>query len=232
MAGWLNLGQNLKINAKKFPRTVALKDAARSFTYPQVNARVNKLAHSLVSLGLTKGDKVAVLLENSIEIVEVFLATAKTGIIIVPINFRLVSAEVQYIVENSDAKAFIVHDEFTATVEPIKADLKNILPDGYIVVGQPQPGYQSYEGFIENSPETEPEADVRPEDTWILIYTSGTTGKPKGVVRSHESHIAFYLINAVDFGFNEHDFCMNVMPLCHINSTYFTFTFTYIGASV
>ena len=185
MAGWLNLGQNLKINAKKFPRTVALKDAARSFTYPQVNARVNKLAHSLVSLGLTKGDKVAVLLENSIEIVEVFLATAKTGIIIVPINFRLVSAEVQYIVENSDAKAFIVHDEFTATVEPIKADLKNILPDGYIVVGQPQPGYQSYEGFIENSPETEPEADVRPEDTWILIYTSGTTGKPKGAMLSH-----------------------------------------------
>ena len=57
-------------------------------------------------------------------------------------------------------------------------------------------------------------------------------GTPKGVVRSHESHIAFYLINAVDFGFNEHDYCMNVMPLCHINSTFFTFTFLYIGASV
>ena len=232
MAGWMNLGQNLKVNAKKFPHTVALKDATRSYTYPQVNARVNKLAHSLVSLGLTQGDKVAVLLENSIEIVEVFLATAKTGIIIVPINFRLVSAEVQYIVENSDARAFIVHDEFTATVDAIKAELKNILPDGYIAVGQPQPGYQSYEKFIENSPDSEPEADVRPEDTWILIYTSGTTGTPKGVVRSHESHIAFYLINSVDFGFNEHDYCMNVMPLCHINSTYFTFTFTYIGATV
>ncbi|UCF60909.1 MAG: AMP-binding protein, partial [Anaerolineaceae bacterium] len=57
------------------------------------------------------------------------------------------------------------------------------------------------------------------------------TGKPKGVVRSHESHIAFYLINAVDFGFNEHDVCLNIMPLCHINSTFFTFTFTYIGGT-
>ena len=65
-----------------------------------------------------------------------------------------------------------------------------------------------------------------------MIYTSGTTGKPKGVVRSHASHIAFYLINAIDFGFNEHDVCLNVMPLCHINSTFFTFTFTYIGGSV
>ena len=196
MAGWLNLGQNLKVNAKKFPNTLALKDRERSFTYPQTNRRVNKLAHSLLSLGLSKGDKVAVLLENSIEIVEVFLATAKTGIIIVPINFRLVGSEVEYIVENSDAKAIVVHDEFTTTVDPIKANLKNIAADNYIVVGQNVEGYRPYETFIENAPDSEPEIEVSPADTWILIYTSGTTGKPKGVVRSHESHIAFYLINA------------------------------------
>jgi acyl-CoA synthetase (AMP-forming)/AMP-acid ligase II len=232
MAGWMNLGQNLKVNAKKFPNTVMLKDNQRSFTYPQVNKRVNQLAHSLLSLGLAKGDKVAVLLENSIEIVEVFLATAKTGIIIVPINFRLVSAEVEYIADNSDAKAFVVHDEFTSTVDPIKAKLKNIAPDNYIAVGQAVEGYRSYDGLIENASDSEPDMQVSPEDTWVLIYTSGTTGKPKGVVRSHESHIAFFLINGVDFGFNEHDYCMNVMPLCHINSTFFTFTFLYIGGSV
>ena len=232
MAGWMNLGQNLKVNAKKFPNTVMLKDSQRSFTYPEVNKRVNQLAHSLLSLGLSKGDKVAVLLENSIEIVEVFLATAKTGIIIVPINFRLVSAEVEYIADNSDAKAFIVHDEFTSTVDPIKAKLTNIAPDNYIAVGQAVEGYRSYDGFIENASDGEPDIEVAPADTWVLIYTSGTTGKPKGVVRSHESHIAFFLINAVDFGFNEHDYCMNVMPLCHINSTFFTFTFLYVGGSV
>ena len=232
MAGWMNLGQNLKVNAKKFPNTVMLKDSQRSFTYPEVNKRVNQLAHSLLSLGLSKGDKVAVLLENSIEIVEVFLATAKTGIIIVPINFRLVSAEVEYIADNSDAKAFIVHDEFTSTVDPIKAKLTNIAPDNYIAVGQAVEGYRSYDGFIENASDSEPDIEVAPADTWVLIYTSGTTGKPKGVVRSHESHIAFFLINAVDFGFNEHDYCMNVMPLCHINSTFFTFTFLYVGGSV
>ena len=232
MAGWMNLGQNLKVNAKKFPTTVMLKDSQRSFTYPEVNRRVNQLANSLLSLGLSKGDKVAVLLENSIEIVEAFLATAKTGLIIVPINFRLVSAEVEYIADNSDAKAFIVHDEFTSTVDPIKASLKNIAADNYIAVGQGVEGYCGYDEFIENASDIEPAIEVAPEDTWILIYTSGTTGKPKGVVRSHQSHIAFFLINSIDFGFNEHDNCMNVMPLCHINSTFFTFTFLYIGASV
>jgi acyl-CoA synthetase (AMP-forming)/AMP-acid ligase II len=231
MAYWLNLGQIQKLNAKKFPDTVALKDKDRAFTYPEMNRRVNQLAHSLLSLGLQKGDKVAVLLENSIEIVEVFLATAKTGIIIVPINFRLVSPEVEYIAGNSDAKALIIHDQFVTTVEPIRNNLKNIAEDKYIVVGQSQDGYLEYEAFIKDSSRAEPEIAVAAGDTWILLYTSGTTGKPKGVIRSHESHIAYYLNNAVDFGFNEKDTILNVMPLCHINSIFFTFTFLYIGGS-
>ena len=231
-ACWMNLGQNLKVNAKKFPNTVCLKDSRRSFTYPQTNDRVNRLSHSLTSLGLSKGDKLAVLLENSIEIIELYLATAKTGIVIVPINFRLTPVEVAYIVENSDAKAIVVHDQFTETTDAIRTGLKNIPAENTIVVGEPKEGYRPYEEFIMDAPESEPPADVKPEDTWILIYTSGTTGKPKGVVRTHETHIAFYLINAVDFGYTEHDICLNVMPLCHINSTFFTFTFTYVGASV
>ncbi len=231
MAFWLNLGQIQKLNAKKFPNTVALKDKDRAYTYPEMNKRINQLAHSLVALGLQKGDKVAALLENSIEIVELFLATAKSGIIIVPVNFRLVSPEVEYIVNNSDAKAFVVHDQFVATVEPIRKNLKNIAKDKYIVVGQGHDGYQNYEELLKDSPDNEPEAAVDVKDTWILIYTSGTTGKPKGVIRSHESHIAYYLHNAVDFDFNEHDVCLNVMPLCHINSIFFTFTFLYIGGS-
>jgi len=231
MGFWLNLGQIQRVNAKKFPNTVALKDAQRAFTYPEMNKRVNKLANSLTALGLQKGDKVAVLLENSIEICELFLATAKSGIIIVPINFRLVSSEVEYIVVNSDARAFVVHDQFAATVEPVRANLKNIPAKNYVIVGKPQEGYQSYEEFIQDSPDSEPDTEVAPRDTWILIYTSGTTGRPKGVIRSHESHIAYYLHNGLDFGFNEHDVCLNVMPLCHINSIFYTFNFLYLGGS-
>jgi acyl-CoA synthetase (AMP-forming)/AMP-acid ligase II len=232
VAHWMNLGQNLKINAKKFPKKTALKDKSRSFTYPETNRRVNQLGHRLMELGLGKGDKVAVLTDNCIEIIELYLATAKTGIIIVPINFRLVSREVEYIVNNSDAKAMFVQAPLTTTVDPVKAVLHNILPTHYVVMGEAKEGYREYEAFINGAPVEEPNVEVNPADTWILIYTSGTTGKPKGVIRSHESHIAFYLINAVDFGFNETDVCMNVMPLCHINTTFFTFLFLYLGGSV
>jgi acyl-CoA synthetase (AMP-forming)/AMP-acid ligase II len=218
MAHWMNLGQMLKINARHFPTTIALKDRTRSYTYVETNKRVNRLSHSLVSMGLKKGDKVAVLLENSIEIIEIYLATGKTGIVIVPINFRLVGKDIDYIVNNSDAKAFIVDNEFAPVIDEIKPGLVNISGDRYIVVGKERPGYIEYERFIKDSVDSEPDIKILPEDTWILIYTSGTTGKPKGAVRSHESHLSFYLINAVDFGFSHHDICLNVMPLCHINS--------------
>jgi acyl-CoA synthetase (AMP-forming)/AMP-acid ligase II len=232
MAHWMNLGQMLKINARHFPAATALKDSKRSFTYPETNSRVNRLANSLLGLGLKKGDKVAVLLENCIEIIETYLAVAKTGIIIVPINFRLVGKDIDYIVNNSDAKAFIVDDEFAPVIDEIKPGLVNISGERYVVVGKERPGYIEYEKFIKDSSDSEPDVKVLPEDTWILIYTSGTTGKPKGALRSHESHLSFYLINAVDFGFSHHDICLNVMPLCHINSTFFTFTFLYIGGTV
>ncbi|MCG6908850.1 MAG: AMP-binding protein [Deltaproteobacteria bacterium] len=232
MTAWMNLGQQFKMNAKKYPQRIAMKDRERVFTYSESNRRVNCLAHGLIELGLSRGDKVAVFMENSIEIVEIFLATAKTGLTIVPINFRLVGQEVEYIVNNSDAKAFFVDAEFTPMVDTIKDRLHNISGDNYIAVGSERPGYKEYEALLQGAPEDEPDIPVDSRESWILIYTSGTTGKPKGVVRSHASHIAFYLINAIDYGFNDHDICLNVMPLCHINSTFFTFTFLYIGASV
>lgn len=232
MAHWMNLGQQLKMNARKYGASPAIKDVTRAFTYDETNRRVNRLANALMARGLHKGDTFAVLLENTIEIVELYLAAAKTGLIIVPINFRLVGPDVAYIVNNSDAKALFVQDEFVPVVNAVRLELTAIADDRLFVVGGPYTGWEAYDSLLAEADETEPAVSVLPEDTWILIYTSGTTGKPKGVVRSHASHIAFYLINAVDYGFNRQDVCLNVMPLCHINSTFFTFTFLYLGAAV
>ncbi|MBI4351840.1 MAG: AMP-binding protein [Elusimicrobia bacterium] len=228
-AHWLNLGEITAVNAKKFRDKVALKEKDRALTFGQLNLRVNRLANALGSLGLGKGDRVSCLLENSIEIVELYLAAAKTGIVINPINFRLAAGEVEYILKDSGAKAVIAHEEFARL--GVKENLPGI--KDFISVGEnPPPGFLGYEALLSGAAEAEPKADLDPRDPWVLLYTSGTTGKPKGVVRSHESYIAFYLISAVDFGFGENDVCLNVMPLCHVNSTFFSFTFTYLGASL
>ncbi|MFH1153178.1 MAG: class I adenylate-forming enzyme family protein [Pseudomonadota bacterium] len=231
MAKWLNLGQNLKVNAKKFPDKIAFCDVNRQVSYQALNQRVNRLADSLTRMGLSKGDRVAVFMENSIEMAEVFLAVAKTGMVIVPVNFRLVASDVEYIASNAGAKAMIVDDEFTPVIDTIRDTLTGIDPGRYIVLGKEKTGWRSYDSLIDDGSPKEPVADVKPADTWIHIYTSGTTGRPKGVIRSHESHISFYLINSLEFGFTENDTCMNVMPLCHINSTFYTFCFTYLGGT-
>lgn len=227
MAEWLNLGEMLRVNAGKFHGKMCLKEAERSFTFDEVNSRVNRLAQGFLDLGLKKGDRVAVFLENSVEICEVYFAAAKTGVVVAPINFRLDPKTACYIADNSDARALVVHDEWTAMFDEIKGDLPGV--EHFLSVGEESAGWTEYEGFLSNYPDVEPDVIVLPSDPWLQPYTSGTTGVPKGIVRSHESYVAFYLINAGDFGFTSRDICLNVMPLCHVNSTFFTFTFTYIG---
>ncbi|MBN2333868.1 MAG: AMP-binding protein [Deltaproteobacteria bacterium] len=229
MALWLNLGDMLRVNAVKYPQNIAFCDKERRFTFPMANQRVNQLANSLLAMGLQKGDTVSCFLENCIEICELYIACAKIGVIINPINFRLVAPEVEYIVTNADAKAFFVHDEFVPMVEEIRAHLSQV--QDYIVVGGRQSGYREYEDLLTANPATEPSVKVDPADPWILLYTSGTTGRPKGVVRSHESYVAFYLINGCDFSFGSRDFVLTCMPLCHVNTTFFSFTVTYLGGS-
>ena len=233
MGDWINLGEMLVVNAKRHPERLALKDASRSFTYVQCNERVNRLSSLFVSWGLQRGDRVAVLLENCLEIIELYLAAAKTGVVIVPVNYMLVGPEVRYVADNSDARAFFVQQEFVPLVDGIKGQLAKIPDNRYVQVeGEAGPGYWDYEALLADGAPEEPGLAVAPGDTWIMLYTSGTTGVPKGVVRSHESYAAFYLINAVDFRFDGREVCLNVMPLFHVNSTFFTLNVLYMGGTI
>ena len=123
MADWLNLGEILRVNAGKFRGKMCLKEAERSFTFEETNSRVNRLARGFMELGLKKGDRVAVFLENSVEICEVYFAAAKTGVVVAPINFRLDPKSAHYIVDNSDARALVVHDEWAPMFDEMRSEL-------------------------------------------------------------------------------------------------------------
>ena len=229
MANWINLGQIFPVNAAKFPDHIAFMDAERSYTFPESNRRINRLAHALTDLGIGRGDAFSCLLENCVEICELYVAAAKIGAIINPINFRLTPAEVRFIADDADATVFFVHDRFAEVGDEIRGDLPRV--SSWISVGEPRDGTLAYEELLAGHDEQEPEATVDPSDTWILLYTSGTTGRPKGVVRSHESYVAFYLINGCDFRFSPRDVVLTAMPLCHVNTTFFSFTATYLGGA-
>ena len=97
-ASVLNLGEVLTTNAQLFPNRIGARDLERAMTFPQWNARACRLANALLGLGLEKGDRVAVLAYNRVEWMEIYAAVAKAGLVVVPINFRLVGSELAYIV--------------------------------------------------------------------------------------------------------------------------------------
>jgi acyl-CoA synthetase (AMP-forming)/AMP-acid ligase II len=233
MTAWLNVGEILRVNARKFPAKRALKDARRELTFSQYNERACRLANGLVKMGLGKGDRLCILSHNCLEFMELYAAAAKAGIVAVPINWRISPEDMEYVVQNSDAKAIVVGEKFIETVNGFRPGLRNIPAGSSIAISDKKhDGYLSYEAVLASGSPDEPQVKVDPKDVWIQLYTSGTTGKPKGVVRTHESYIAFYLINIVDYGFTLHDYGMIVMPLCHVNSTFYSFVFTYIGGAV
>jgi len=231
---WLSLGEVLDVHAKKCPTKLAVKDwCGKAWTYAELNARSNKLANGLLNMGLRKGDRVAVTLYNCAEFVEIYCAFAKAGLVVTPISWRYVGREIEYVVDDSDARAMIISEEFVDAINQLRPRFNKVDSKNYILVGETtSEGYVNYEDLIANSPDRKPDVKVDSKDTWAQIYTSGTTGFPKGVVRSHESYAAFFLVNAVEFGFSEKDNGMIIMPLFHVNSTFYGLLFPYIGASL
>ncbi len=226
-----HIGQVLTLYAHAFPDKVGARDLARALTFAQWNARACRLANALLGLGLAKGDRVAVLAYNCVEWLEIYAATAKAGVIAVPINFRLVGPEIRYIVENCEASAFIVQDELVPRAEEVRGALE--IPERNYVVfaGGPRAGWRAYEDLIAAARDAEPPTPVGPDDAWTLMYTSGTTGRPKGAIRSHRASAQLSLSTDVEMGFGRDDTALLVMPMCHANSLYFFNAFAYCGAS-
>lgn len=232
---WVNIGDILRMYAVRTPNKTAALDSERKLTFAQWNERANRLANALKGLGVEKGDRVCVLAYNCIEWMEIYAAAAKGGFIVVPIMFRLAPPEMKHVINHSGAKALIFENEFAETVHNIISDIPDVKHlitfDAASNGGRGSDCYFDYELLINSAKPDDPMIKIEGKDTWIIMYTGGTTGLPKGVIKSHESLIAQYLVTAYEKGFNEDDTGMVVMPMCHINSVYYGFTFTYIGAA-
>jgi acyl-CoA synthetase (AMP-forming)/AMP-acid ligase II len=228
----LTLGQMLSVHARLTPERLGASDLERSMTFRLWNARACRLANALLGLGLEKGDRVAVLAYNCVEWAEIYAATAKAGLVAVPINFRLVGPEIRFIVTNAEAAALIVQDELAGIVEEVRADLG--LAEGRVIhfgLGKCPKGYWDYEAFLAAANDTEPAVAVSASDPWTLMYTSGTTGNPKGAIRSHRGASLMALCTEIELGIHRNDGGLLVMPMCHANSLYFFGAFSYCGGA-
>lgn len=230
---WMHMGTVLKGNAINYPDKLGWQDKTTEYSFQAWNDRSCRLAKGLKKLGVGYKDPFAVIAYNRGEWMDIYAGSAKGGQIAVPVMFRLAGPEIEYIVSHSECKGFIVEAPFVELVDSIRARLP-IPQDSYIYLGDgPVPdGYIGYEDLLASTSPNEPDLMVDAADTWTIMYTSGTTGRPKGVVRTHENNVAHYILSNINLVVLPTDKAMLVMPMCHVNSIFYSFAYTLVTAPV
>jgi fatty-acyl-CoA synthase len=225
----------LRRAAKLYPNKTAIVDGDRTFTYREYQERSNQLGHALMSLGIKKGDRVCILSPNSHYFLESYYGVTQVGAILVPLNYRLVASDHEYIINHAGVKAVLVDYEYTKVVDEIRPSLKSV---EHWIVADPRParttpdGWIDWDNFIANRPKTmTPHVEQDENDVTSINYTSGTTARPKGVMLTHRN----VYINAYNFiahlRIRHEDVELWTLPMFHANGWGGPFALTAMGAT-
>ena len=154
----------------------------RSFTYSEASKQINRLANALTSAGLKKGDRVALLSKNSIQYMYMFYAGARSGVVPVPLNYRLAPGEWVYIINDSQAKMLVVSHEHLEGVDGVRGELETV--DQFVSVGVPNHAtgneeWTDFDTLVNAQSDSAPLEDIFAGDDLFQMYTSGTTGLPR-----------------------------------------------------
>lgn len=218
-----NIGQLLTRRAFLSPDVEAYCEDCSELrlTYEQLNGRCNQIANALLAAGVEKGERVALLLMNSVEFMEAFFAIAKIGAVVVPLNWRLVADELEFIIKDSGAKRLIFGNEFEEVVTELQSrgDRTDVL-QWLQVCGSEAPAAFAdvYEQVRDDAPVTEPAAGAADDDLLYIMYTSGTTGLPKGVVHSHSTALWAVLTICANPIHEPEDRYLAALPMFHVGA--------------
>jgi fatty-acyl-CoA synthase len=212
----MSIGASLVRNAKFFGNKVAVIDSDRNtkLTYKQFNSRVNKLANSMMQLGIKKGERVAALFQNSPQMLETFWACQKAGMIWIGINVRFSPQEIINIIDDARAVMLLYDDSFAEVIESIKSKIKSV--KHYACDSEDiESDVNRYEDLILDGSESEPDIVVGDDDISSFVYTGGTTGKSKGAILTHHVQWAA-MSNILAFNFDVNDILLASAPMFHI----------------
>ncbi|MGH7785292.1 MAG: long-chain-fatty-acid--CoA ligase [Candidatus Binatia bacterium] len=209
----------LRRAATLYPGKVAVVDAGAHYTYADLQTRATRLANALRGLGIGRGDRVCILSPNSHFFLESFYGTAEIGAILVPLNYRLVAADHEYILNHAGVCAVLVDREYTGVIDEIRPRLPSVRH--WVAAsssGAAPPGWTDWGALVDAASATPSPALAIDEDELVSInYTSGTTARPKGVMLTHRNcYLNAYNLIA-HLGIRHDDVELWTLPMFHAN---------------
>ena len=224
----LNIANGIREFAIATPDTIAVVDGARSISFASLYERACRLANALHDGGLRPGDPVGVLMGNRLEYCEIAAGLALAGLPMVPVNPRLTTAEVTYILTHSGAKGMIL-DEPLARIAAAWAmsgrSTCALSTDGTSLGAD-------YEETLLSCSTVDPRVATSENDPFCIAYTSGTTGNPKGVLISHRSRCLTFYATALEWGLGPSKKTIAVAPMYHGAGFAFGYGAAFVGGTV
>ncbi len=216
-------------NVSRAPERDAIIDAARTYTFDELNQLVNRLANFLRGLGVKQGDGVGLLLNNCVEFAVGFFACQKLGAISSCLNYRLSAAALAYAVQQEKLKALLFNAAFADKIADI---LRGVDFCRLICISAPvPPGALSYDECARLSAAEPPGADIKCDDLCNVIHTSGTTGRPKGAAFTNGTQIVSAIQYCLEMGLDRGHVGMSLAPVVIGAATNFFVAYAFIGAA-
>ena len=193
----------------------------RTWTYADLADHTNRLANGLLSRGVERGDRVGILLANSLEYWALYLAITRIGAIAVRLNWRLTGPELQYALTDSGTSLLCLHGRFGATLAPVLEQTP--VRESVVFVEDPAhddasslPGAQP-ESVLDGAAGEPPVPDPAETDPCMIMYTSGTTGYPKGALWTHGQTVWFAAIEALKWHYDRDSVHLGTTPMFHVS---------------
>lgn len=204
----------LEQSTSKYPNKTAVTFNKKKYTFEDIAVKANKLANYLQNIGVKRGDRVVILLGNTIETVISFWSILKAGAVVVPIGTELKPSKIEYILKDSGAQILITtNDILSKNFELLKAQNLNKIIIPQCLEEFQNDWIQNFETVLINSDTKIAPTGAISVDLSAIIYTSGSTGEPKGVMLTHQNMIAATHSLNTYLGYNKHDKILCALPL-------------------
>lgn len=212
-----------------YARREAVLDGTRRLTYAQFFDRCDRWAAVLRQLGAAAGDRVACIAQNTHAHLESYYAVPQIGAVIVPINYRLSSDDLQYIINHSGATVVCAQAEYLEAVDQVRARLTTV--KHFVAFDGDKPGWLSYEDQLAAASPATDFAPIRENGLLSINYTSGTTARPKGVMLTHRSVYLNILGRLAHTHMTSAERYLWTLPMFHVNGWGFAWTITAVGGT-